>query len=90
MSVVKEITCITGKYTAPDGTEKNRYQRIGSVISTAKGEMIKIDCIPVGDWNGWAYMNDPKPKDGYQQAAAAHAPQQVASTVNYDEEDLPF
>ena len=57
-----EISVITGKYTNNDGQEKNRYQRIGSVIDTKNGPMIKFDCIPVveGGWSGWAYMNKPK------------------------------
>jgi hypothetical protein len=27
--------------------------------------MLKIDVTPLmdGGWNGWAYINDPKPKD---------------------------
>ena len=28
--------------------------------------MLKLDVIPLkeGGWDGWAYMNDPKPKEG--------------------------
>jgi len=60
-----EISVITGKYTNKDGQEKNRYQRIGSVIETKNGPMLKIDSIPMVEngWSGWAYMNVPKPKD---------------------------
>ena len=60
-----EISVITGKYTNKDGQEKNRYQRIGSVIETKNGPMLKLDVIPLpdGGWNGWAYLNAPKPKD---------------------------
>jgi hypothetical protein len=30
--------------------------------------MLKLDNIPLmdGGWNGWAYMNEPKPKDDYK------------------------
>jgi hypothetical protein len=64
-----EVSVITGKYTNKDGAEKNRYQRIGSVIETKNGPMLKFDCIPVveGGWSGWAYLNKPKdqaPKGG--------------------------
>ena len=57
-----EVTVVTGKYTNAQGQEKNRYQRIGSVIETKNGLMLKFDCIPVveGGWSGWAYMNKPK------------------------------
>lgn len=63
--VVKEISCIVGQYTNAQGEQKNRYQRIGSVINTKNGEMLKLDVIPLreGGWDGWAYMNDPKPRE---------------------------
>lgn len=57
-----EVSVITGKYTNKDGAEKNRYQRIGSVIETKNGLMLKVDNIPVveGGWSGWAFLNKPK------------------------------
>jgi hypothetical protein len=41
--------------------------------------MLKLDMIPLidGGWNGWAYMNEPKPKDDYK-------------GLPKDEEDIPF
>ena len=64
--VLKEISCIVGTYTNAQGQQKNRYQRIGSVIATKNGEMLKMDVIPLkeGGWDGWAYINDPRPKEG--------------------------
>ena len=61
--VKKEITAIVGQYTNKDGQTKNRYQRIGSIIETRNGEMVKLDVIPLKEngWDGWAYLNDPKP-----------------------------
>ena len=58
-----EVTCIVGSYTNAEGQQKNRYQRIGSIIQTQKGEMLKLDVIPLKEngWDGWAYLNDPKP-----------------------------
>ena len=63
--VTSEITAIVGKYKDQNGQEKNRYQRIGSVIDTKNGPMLKLDSIPIADpaWNRWAYMNEPKPKN---------------------------
>ena len=60
--IKKEISCIVGTYTNKDGQSKNRYQRIGSIIETKNGEMLKIDSIPMkeGGWDGWAYINDPR------------------------------
>jgi hypothetical protein len=63
--LLKEISVITGKYTNAQGQEKNRYTRIGSIIDTKNGDMLKIDVTPLmdGGWNGWAYINDPREKD---------------------------
>jgi hypothetical protein len=63
--VSKEISCIVGEYRNSEGQTKKRYQRIGSVIETKNGPMLKLDVIPLreGGWDGWAYMNDPKPQD---------------------------
>lgn len=62
---LNEITCITGSYTNEQGEKKNRYLRIGSIIETKNGPMLKLDQMPLkeGGWDGWAYINDPKPKD---------------------------
>ena len=67
MSKVYEITIVSGKYTNKDGQEKSRYQTIGSVIETKNGLMLKLDSIPLpdGGWNGWAYMNTPKPREEF-------------------------
>ena len=66
--LLNEITVITGTYTNAQNQQKNRYQRIGSIIDTKNGPMLKIDVIPLkeGGWDGWAYINEPKPKDDQQ------------------------
>jgi hypothetical protein len=63
--IKKEISCIVGSYKNAQGEQKNRYQRIGSIIETKNGEMLKIDSIPMkeGGWDGWAYINDPRPTE---------------------------
>lgn len=65
MPLIKEITAVIGQYTNKEGKTKNRYQRIGSIIDTKNGWMLKLDNIPLkeGGWDGWAYINDPQPKD---------------------------
>ena len=64
MAIIKEISCVVGTYTNAQGEKKNRYQRIGSIIQGQRGDMLKLDVIPLkeGGWDGWAYLNDPKPK----------------------------
>ena len=77
MSIIKELSTIVGTYTNAKGEKKNRYQRVGSIIQTQRGDMVKIDSIPLkeGGWDGWAYMNDPK--DRTRQA-------------DQPDEDIPF
>lgn len=63
--VIKEITIIAGQYKNKEGATKNRYQRIGSIIETKNGDMLKLDQVPLidGGWNGWAYINEPRQDD---------------------------
>ena len=76
--VLKEITIIAGQYKNKDGQTKNRYQRVGSIIETKNGDMLKLDQLPLidGGWNGWAYINDPRQDD--------------APKRRNDEDDVPF
>ena len=82
--LVYEIKVKTGSYQDKDGNEKGRYERIGSVIETKNGPMLKIDSIPVieGGWSGWAYMNEPRPKDDV-------APKQ-RDQFNQEDDRIPF
>ena len=61
MATIYEVTVRAGTYQK-DGQEKVRYQRIGSVIETKKGPMLKLDQMPLveGGWQGWAYLFPPK------------------------------
>jgi len=67
--ILKEISCVVGEYTAANGQQKKRYQRIGSIIDTRNGAMLKIDSIPLreGGWDGWAYINDPRVQESREQ-----------------------
>jgi hypothetical protein len=58
-----EVTVTGGKYMK-DGVEKTKYYRIGSVIDTKNGLMLKLDNLPIieGGWSGWAYLNEPRDK----------------------------
>jgi len=77
--ILKEISVIQGTYVNKDGQQKNRYQKIGSIIDTKNGDMLKLDVTPLikGGWDGWAYINDPKLREGYQ-------------GLPKDEDDIPF
>lgn len=84
--LINEIQVITGTYTNSQGQQKNRYHRIGSIIETKNGPMLKIDVIPLkeGGWDGWAYINEPKPKDDQQPRQAA-----PARSMNDMDDDIP-
>lgn len=84
--LINEIQVITGTYVNSQGQQKNRYQRIGSIIETKNGPMLKIDVIPLkeGGWDGWAYINEPKPKDDQQPRQAA-----PARSINDMDDDIP-
>jgi hypothetical protein len=72
--LINEITVITGTYTNAQGQQKNRYQRVGSIIDTKNGPMLKIDVIPLkeGGWDGWAYINEPRERDDQPQQRRAN------------------
>lgn len=82
-----EVTAVTGKYTDQSGKEKSRYQTLGSVLETKNGLMLKIESIPIG-WDGWAYLNDPKPREG-QQDQPRQQQRQAPQGGGYDDSDIP-
>ena len=89
--IIKEISCVVGEYRAADGQQKKRYQRIGSIIDTKNGAMLKIDVIPLreGGWDGWAYINDPRPQEGRPQEAREQ-PRRQSSGFDDMDEMIPF
>lgn len=87
---IKEVTVIVGTYKNAQGEEKRRYKTIGAIYQTKSGQQLKIDQIPIveGGWNGWAYLNDPKPSEGYAEPAR----KLPARKENFDDFDdsVPF
>ena len=85
MAIVYEVTVKAGTYQK-DGQEKVRYQRIGSIIETKKGNMLKLDQMPLveGGWSGWAYLFEPKEGD------QKFAPKKQADDGFPPDEDMPF
>ena len=61
----KEVTAIMGEYVNAQGETKKKYQKIGAIIDSKHGPMLKLDFIPL-EWNGYAFINEPydreKPK----------------------------
>lgn len=83
MSKKFDIVAVTGKYKDRDGNEKSRYLNIGAVIETQNGLSIKLEAVPVG-WDGWAYLNEPKPREERQQGGQRQQPRQD------DDSSIPF
>ena len=82
--VLKEVTASIGQYTNAQGQVKNRYVRIGSIIETKNGPMLKLDQVPLkeGGWDGWAWLNEPTPKDDM--------PPGRPQRNDFADDDLPF
>lgn len=82
--VLKEINVTIGEYTTKTGETKKKYLRIGSVLETKVGPMLKFDAIPIqdGGWDGWAYLNDPKKEEAERKPVRQAKPEL--------DEDLPF
>ena len=98
MSRKYEVTAITGKYTDRDGQERSRYMTIGAVIEGRHGLQLKLEAVPIG-WDGWAYLNEPKPKDGAETKSHAggsaprnSAPRTAPAPSGFDDdgEDIPY
>lgn len=62
MGIQYEVTAVTGKYTDKEGNEKNRYTKVGVIIETKNGPMLKLESVPLM-WDGWAYLNEPKERE---------------------------
>lgn len=82
MAIIYEVTVRAGTYMK-DGQEKVRYQRIGDVIETKKGPMLKLHSVPIVEgWTGWCYLFSPKTDD--QKSAAKQ------SNDGFPDEDIQF
>ena len=63
MAIRYEVSAKVGTYTNKDGVEKGDYVHMGIVMDTKNGGlMMKLKSIPTG-WDGFAYLNDPRPRD---------------------------
>lgn len=87
MSIKYEVSAVTGKYTDKDGNEKNRYTKVGVIIETRNGLMLKAEAIPIG-WDGWAYLNEPRTDDKPRQESR---PKRSAPADSFQEDSsVPF
>ncbi len=98
MGIKKDIVAVIGTYTDAQGNEKKRYLKIGAIMETRNGEMIKMDSVPVG-WDGWAYLNDPRSEgdrpqqrtqgQGRRSGGAQPSPR-LADADDFADDSIPF
>ena len=81
MGVKYEVTAVMRE----DGREKGRYVKLGVVLDTKRGPMIKIENIPVG-WDGWAYLNEPR--EARQDSPKSES--RKSNQLDDDGDDIPF
>lgn len=84
MAILYKISAVSGKYTDKDGNEKSRYVDMGVVMETKNGPMLKLEAFPI-NWDGWAYLNDPKAREDGEQTRQSR-PQRAAQQPA---DDLP-
>lgn len=70
-TVKRQNICVGTKYTDAGGQEKTRWTTIGKAFHSDKGGIsIKIETIPVGNWDGFAQLFDEQDRQqGTQQSA---------------------
>jgi hypothetical protein len=81
MAVKKQLKAKAGTYTNKQGEEKTRYVNVGVLLETGKGEMLKIESLPV-PFDGWIYFSDLEKKEVGQNPTSAPIQEIV--------EDIPF
>jgi hypothetical protein len=88
MGIKYYLKAPVSEYTDKDGQQKKRYQTIGIVTETKKGDlMAKIEMIPLlGMKEGafWCYLNVPEDKDD---SKPAYKPSTGLADL---ESDIPF
>ena len=82
MKRIKRLVVPNGQYQK-DGQEKTSWLNVGHILSDGQKTKIKIDCLPVGEFDGWVQVFD---VDEDRAPASAPAPAPAAKV----DEDLPF
>lgn len=80
----KEVTAVMGEYVNAQGETKKKYQKIGAIIESKHGPMLKLDVIPL-EWNGYAFINEPYDKE--KPKAEARSGRRAESMPD---DDIPF
>ena len=87
----KRAVAITGEYQNAQGETKKQYQTVGTLMRYEDGGFaLKMDALPLGDWNGWLsfYDFDEDRKQNYDKGTA-DAREAMAPPDDFDSE-IPF
>jgi len=91
MGIKYYVKAAISEFADKDGQPKKRYQTIGIVTETKKGDlMIKIEMLPMLSMKEgavWGYLNVPEDKVEGQKPAANLA---TGTDLNDLESDIPF
>jgi hypothetical protein len=85
MAIKYYVKAPISEYTDQSGVAKKRYNTVGIVMETKKGDlMMKLEMIPLlglKEGNLWFYLNVPEDKPEGKQSS---------QSLNQMEEDIPF
>ena len=85
MAKIKDVVARGGEYQDRQGNTKVRWINVGSMFKNNEGKVsIKIDAMPVGEWDGWLNLFDPKPRN-----QTAEKPSKPPQDDGFDDE-IPF
>ena len=84
MANYQEVRAKTGE----DKDGKAIWRTIGRVMETKNGPMLKLDTLPL-QWDGWAYLKDPLPKEAEAPRQRTHG-QMKRGGRDDDFSDAPF
>jgi hypothetical protein len=88
-SVEYEVMAKTGTYRDSDGNEKNRWLKCGVVLRSDKGLSLKLEAVPVGEFNGFFSLFEPKPRDGQRSQPERQTRQRPTSNFDDMSDDIP-
>jgi len=87
MAIKYYVKAPVSEYTDQTGQNKKRYQTIGIVTQTQKGDlMMKLELIPLlGMKEGaiWAYLNVPEDKKPTEEAPAQSNPSDLDDQIPF-------
>ncbi len=86
MAIKYDVITKNGSYTK-DGVEKTRWLKVGVCMDTKQGGLaIKLESLPVSNFDGWLSLAEPKQKEGFTPRGNDEMPK----TADSLDDDIPF